>query len=142
VARVKVQTSSIDDKHYVQSGPLVTPPPYAITELDNQRLLKRLFAEIQNLRVEQRKSLLLNMSDSYGYGIEWFLFTQIATEERLASLLEVTIEQFRALLNSLPMSDAEIASELGVTEKRVKNIRRAVRERLERRRRDLLDKGT
>lgn len=141
VAGVQVQTISIDDKHYVQSAPLVTLPPDTIADLDNQRLLKRLFAEIQNLRVEQRKSLLLNMSDSYGYGIEWFLFTQVATEERLASLLEVTIEQFRALLNSLPMSDADIASELGVSEIKVKNIRRAVRERLERRRRDFLDKG-
>jgi hypothetical protein len=40
------------------------------------------------------------------------------------------------------MSDADIGSELGVSEIKVKNIRRAVRERLERRRRDFLDKGT
>lgn len=142
VAGVQVQTISIDDKHYVQSSPLVTLPADTIADLDNQLLLNRLFAEIQNLRVEQRKSLLLNMSDSYGYGIEWFLFTKIATEERLASLLEVSIEQFRALLSSLPMSDVEIALELGVSETKVKNIRRAVRERLDRRRRAFLGKGT
>jgi RNA polymerase sigma factor (sigma-70 family) len=131
---VQVQTVSIDDTHYVQASPLATFQPDVIAGLDNQRLLNRLFAEIQNLRVEQRKSLLLNMSDSYGYGIEWFLFTHIATEEHLASLLEISIEQFRQLLNELPMSDAKIARELGVSQTKVMNIRRAVRERLERHR--------
>lgn len=142
VAGVQVQTISIEDKHYVQSSPLVTYQPDMIAYVDNQRLLDRLFTEIQSLRVEQRKSLLLSMSDSFGYGIEWFLFTKIATEEHLARLLEVSIEQFRTLLTSLPMSDSEIALELGVSETKVKNIRKAVRARLARRRRDFLDNKT
>lgn len=140
VAGVQVQTISIEDKHYVQSSPLVIYQPDMIAYVDNQRLLDRLFAEIQSLRVEQRKSLLLSMSDSFGYGIEWFLFTEIATEEHLARLLEVSIEQFRTLLSSLPMSDSQIALELGVSETKVKNIRKAVRARLARRRRDFVDK--
>lgn len=134
-AGVQVHTVSIDDKHYVQSSPLVTFQPDVIAAMENQHLLTRLFAEIQGLRVEQRKSLLLNMSDSYGYGIEWFLFTRIATEEHLATLLEVSIEQFRKLLRELPMTDAQIAQELGVSQAKVSNMRRAVRERLDRRRR-------
>lgn len=142
VQGVQVQAISINDTHYVQSGPLVTYQPDIIVGDENQRLLHRLFEEIQGLRVEQRKSLLLNMTDSYGFGIEWFIFTQIATEERLAQLLELTIEQFRQLLNELPMSDIEIARELGITETRVMNIRRAVRERLDRRRRAFFDKGS
>ena len=139
---VQVQTISIDDEHYVQSGPLVTYQPDVITGLDNQRLLNRLFTEIETLRVEQRKSLLLNMTDSYGFGIEWFLFTKIATEEHLARLLEVSIEQFRQLLDELPLSDAEIAGDLGISQSKVTNMRRAVRERLERRRRDFLCEGS
>ena len=138
-AGVQVQTISIDDKHYVQASPLVTFQPDIITGLDNRRLLTGLFSEIQKLRVEQRKSLLLNMTDSYGYGIEWFLFTKIATEEHLANLLEISIDQFRSLLNELPLSDAEIARDLGVSQNKVMNIRRAVRERLERRRQAFLD---
>ena len=106
--------------------------------MENQRLLNRLFTEIGTLRIEQRKSLLLNMSDSYGFGIEWFLFTRIATEEHLASLLEVSIEQFRKMLNELPMSDGEIAKQLGTTASKVMNMRNAVRQRLERRRRAFL----
>jgi len=141
-AGVQIQTISIDDEHYVQSSPLVVYQPDMIAGVDNQRLLNRLFAEIQTLRVEQRKSLLLNMTDSNGYGIEWFLFTKIATEETLARLLEVSVDQFRELLKDLPMSDAEIATDLGVSQTKVMNIRRAVRERLERRRREFLDEGT
>jgi len=34
--------------------------------------VERLFAEIQKLEIEQRRALLLNMTDSYGYSIEWF----------------------------------------------------------------------
>jgi Mn-dependent DtxR family transcriptional regulator len=82
------------------------------------------------------------MTDSYGFGIEWFLFTKIATEEHLARLLEVSIEQFREMLNELPMSDAEIARDLGISQSKVTNMRRAVRERLERRRRAFLGESS
>jgi RNA polymerase sigma factor (sigma-70 family) len=141
-AGVQVQTLSIEDEHYVQSSSLVSYQPDFIAGVENQRLLNRLFAEIETLRVEQRKSLLLNMTDSYGFGIEWFLFTKIATEEHLARLLEVSIEQFRVMLNDLPMSDADIARDLGISQSKVANMRRAVRERLERRRRAFLGEGS
>ena len=99
---------------------------------ENRVLLERLFAEILKLGVEQRKSLLLNMTDSYGYSIEWFVFTGIATEAELASLLELSVDEFRQLLNDLPMTDKEIAKQLGVSSTRVANIRKAVRDRLAR----------
>lgn len=138
IAGVQVQTINIDDEHFVQSSPLVSYQPDFIGGIENQRLLNRLIAEIGTLRIEQRKSLLLNMTDSHGFGIEWFLFTKIATEEHLAKLLEVSIEQFRKMLNDLPMSDAQIARELGIDASQVRHIRRAVRQRLERRRRAVL----
>lgn len=137
-AGVQVQTINIDDEHFVQSSPLVSYQPDFIGGLENQRLLNRLMVEIGALSVEQRKSLLLNMTDSYGFGIEWFLFTEIATEEHLAKLLEVSIEQFRKMLNDLPMSDEQIARELGIGASKVMHIRNAVRQRLERRRRAFL----
>ena len=140
-AGVQVQTINIDDEHFVQSSPLVSYQPDFIGGIENQRLLNRLIAEIGTLRVEQRKSLLLNMTDSHGFGIEWFLFTQIATEEHLANLLEVSIEEFRRMLNDLPMSDAQIARELGIGESQVRHMRRAVRERLQRRRQAFLREG-
>jgi len=74
-AGVQIQTINIDDEHFVQSSPLVSYQPDFIGGLENQRLLNRLMVEIGTLSVEQRKSLLLNMTDSYGFAIEWFLFT-------------------------------------------------------------------
>jgi DNA-directed RNA polymerase specialized sigma24 family protein len=132
---VQVQTISIDETHYVQASPLMTPAPDYAATIDNHRLLHRLLGEIQKLNVEQRKSLLLNMRDSFGYGIEWFLFTKIATEEVLADLLQRSVVDFRRLLADLPMSDEDIARELGTSPAKVMNMRRAVRERLNRRRR-------
>jgi len=132
---VQVQTISIDQKHYVQASPLTTSTPDFVAAIDNHRLLHRMFAEIQKLSLEQRKSLLLNMTDCYGYGIEWFLFTKIASEEHLANLLQISVPDFRRLLADLPMKDEEIARQLGISPQRVMNMRRAVRERLNRRRR-------
>jgi len=99
---------------------------------ENHRLLERLFGEIQKLEIEQRRALLLNMTDSYGYSIEWFLFTRIATEAELADLLGLSVEEFKRLLNDLPMTDKEIATHLGISPTKVANIRKAVRERLAR----------
>jgi RNA polymerase sigma factor (sigma-70 family) len=132
---VQVQTISIDDKHYVQASPLAISPVDFDAAIDNHRLLHRLLGEIQKLNLEQRKSLLLNMTDCYGYGIEWFLFSKIASEENLANLLQISVPDFRQLLASLPMKDEEIARQLGISPQRVMNMRRAVRERLNRRRR-------
>jgi hypothetical protein len=72
------------------------------------------------------------MTDSYGFSIEWFVFTGIATEAQLAKLLEISTDEFKLLLNDLPMTDKEIANQLGMSPTKVANIRKAVRERLAR----------
>jgi len=59
--------------------------------MERRLLLHRLFEEIQRLSAEQRNALLLNMTDSHGYSIEWFLFANIATDDQLAALLEVSV---------------------------------------------------
>ncbi len=130
---VAAPLSSVHDINYAQPFPTAPDEQTVSTDaVENRLLLERLFAEIQKLGVEQRKSLLLNMTDSYGYSIEWFLFTRIATEAQLASLLEISIDEFKRLLNDLPMTDKEIAKQLGMSPTKVANIRKAVRERLSR----------
>ncbi len=88
---VVAKHSRIDEITYAQLFPTAhdkqTIPTGAVK---TRLLLERLFAEIQKPGIEQRKSLLLNMKDSYGYSIEWFLFTRIATEAELAGLLEIS----------------------------------------------------
>jgi RNA polymerase sigma factor (sigma-70 family) len=116
--------NSIDTLHSI------TRPPEDLPE--KRRLLHRLLLEIQKLDINQRRALLLNMTDSYGYSIEWFLFTKIATEVELANLLDVSIDEFKELLNELPMTDKEIAKRCEMDATRISNIRKAVRERLAR----------
>ena len=107
-------------------------PGESLTIDENRHLLQRLFLEIQKLTIEQRKSLLLNMTDSYGYSVEWFVFAGVASEAQLADLLMVPLDEFRVLLDRLPMSDKEIAKQLGMNPTKVANIRKAVRDRLAR----------
>jgi len=128
---VEAQPISFDETlsdHSTQSVSQLDP----LTAIETRLLLERLFREIQKLGVQQRKSLLLNMTDSYGYSIEWFLFTKIATERELSNLLQIPVDQFKLLLGDLPMTDKEIAEHLEISPTRVANMRRAVRDRLER----------
>ena len=108
----------------------VTTPPEDLPE--KRRLLHRLLLEIQKLDINQRRALLLNMTDSYGYSIEWFLFTKIANEVELADLLGVSTDEFKELLNELPMTDKQIAKRFEMNVTRIANMRKAVRERLAR----------
>ncbi len=108
--------------------------------LEARRLLELLIEEIKKLSVTQRKSLLLNMADNQGHGMDWFLVAEIATQEQLAALLEVSVSEVRGLLDRTPMADSEIGELLGLEAVKVTNIRKAVRDRLERRRRVFLGK--
>jgi hypothetical protein len=112
---------------------LVTLDDPAAT-FETRVLLAQLYEEISKLSSIQRQALLLNMTDSYGFSIEWFVFTGIATEAQLAELLEVSIDEFGALLDRVPLSDKEIAVRLRLESVSVGNIRKAVRDRLKRRR--------
>jgi len=112
---------------------LVTLDDPAAT-FETRVLLAQLFKEITKLSSIQRQALLLNMTDSYGFSIEWFVFTGIATEAQLAELLEVSIDEFAALLDRVPLTDKEIAVRLRLESVSVGNMRKAVRARLKRRR--------
>lgn len=114
-------------------SPVATDPdPASAYEL--RALLAQLFDEIEKLNLVQRQALLLNMTDSYGFSIEWFLFTGLANETQLANLLDLSLEEFTQVLDRLPMTDKEIARRLNLDASKLGNIRKAVRDRLERRR--------
>src|SRR6266581_3693123 len=96
VTRPFLETNSVrrDEIRYAHSVPALAVQWEPLSGLENRLLLERLFTELQKLTVEQRKSLLLNMTDSYGHGVEWFLFTELVAEEQLAKLLEVSVAEF------------------------------------------------
>jgi DNA-directed RNA polymerase specialized sigma24 family protein len=103
--------------------------------LTEQRVfLQRLWGEISELPLRQRASLLLNLRDEAGRGcIALFVITGVATLSQLATVLEMSEEQFAALWNDLPLEDLSIAELLGLTRQQVINARKSARERLARR---------
>ena len=102
--------------------------------LEKKLFLQRLWDELQELPVNQRTALLLNLKDTGGgVCITLFPATGIASLPQLAKTLELSSESFAELWNELPLEDARIAELLGVTRQQVINARKSGRERLARR---------
>jgi RNA polymerase sigma factor (sigma-70 family) len=103
-------------------------------QIEKRMFLQRLWEELQQLPVNQRVALLLNLKDPSGSGcITLFPATGIATLQQLATTLEIELNSFAALWNELPLEDSRIAELLGLTRQQVINARKSGRERLARR---------
>ena len=102
--------------------------------LEKRVFLQRLWEELQQLPLNQRAALLLNLKDAGGCGcITLFPATGVATLRQLADALEMSADGFARLWNELPIEDARIAELLGLTRQQVINARKSGRERLARR---------
>jgi len=96
--------------------------------------LQRLWEELQQLSLNQRAALLLNLKDATGFGaISLFPATGIASVRQLATALEINPERLAEMWNDLPIEDARIAELTGLTRQQVINARKSGRERLARR---------
>jgi len=103
-------------------------------QIEKRMFLQRLWEELQQLPLNQRAALLLNLKDASGSGcITLFPAIGIATVRQLAKALEITAERFADVWNELPLEDARIAELLGLTRQQVINARKSGRERLARR---------
>jgi hypothetical protein len=112
--------------------------PGLATRVEQRIYLERLWAEICQLPLPQRRALLLNLRDSKGQDMTaLFSHTRIATLRQVAAALEVTVEEFIRLSSQLPMEDALMAKYLAITRQQVINLRMAARRRLARRMRKL-----
>jgi RNA polymerase sigma factor (sigma-70 family) len=113
--------------------PAATQPDQA-WRMEKRTFLQRLWEELQQLPLNQRAALLLNLKDASGFGcITLFPATGIATIRQLAEALELSAESFAAVWNDLPLEDSKIAELLGLTRQQVINARKSGRERLARR---------
>ncbi len=102
--------------------------------IEKKMFLQRLWEELQQLPLNQRAALLLNLKDASGSGcITLFPATGIASIRQLANALEISAERFAEVWNDLPLEDAKIAELLGLTRQQVINARKSGRERLARR---------
>ncbi len=110
------------------------PEPDQGWRVEKKMFLERLWEELQQLPLNQRAALLLNLKDASGSGcITLFPAIGIATVRQLAKALEITAERFAEVWNDLPLEDARIAELLGLTRQQVINARKSGRERLARR---------
>ena len=124
---------SLDDE---ENTALLLPPDERdpAWQIEKRIFLQRLWEELQQLPVNQRAALLLNLQDAGGSGcITLFPMTGIATIRQIAAALKISVENFAAIWNDLPLEDARIAELLGVTRQQVINARKSGRERLARR---------
>lgn len=108
--------------------------PAAEQRTENRDFARALWREIVLLNAMQRKALLLNLRYSGTTNVvALIVLTGVARLAEVAEALEMTPHELAALWKSLPLEDQRIAEMLGVTRQQVINLRRAARERLERR---------
>ena len=111
-----------------------TPEPDQAWRMEKRMFLQRLWEELQQLPLNQRSALLLNLKDPSGFGcITLFPATGVASVRQLAAALDISPEKFAEVWNELPLEDAKIAELLGLTRQQVINARKSGRERLARR---------
>lgn len=104
------------------------------TEVQQKMFLGELWTEVLQLQPRQRAALLLNLRDSLGRGVIALLpLSGVASIRKIAEALDMEIERFAAIWNDLPMDDAGIAEQMGITRQQVINLRKSARERLARR---------
>ncbi|GAB4453320.1 MAG: hypothetical protein OHK0029_05890 [Armatimonadaceae bacterium] len=113
-------------------------PNAVLANLANQELLSRVWAEMRALRPLQRAALLLSLRDAKGRGIlELLPEVQVASlseiHQTLAEAMPLSEEQWERLRYTMPLPDGETARWLGTSIQNVRGLRRAARERLQRR---------
>jgi RNA polymerase sigma factor (sigma-70 family) len=124
---------SLADDEDANFEPAASEPNQA-WRIEKRIFLQRLWEELQQLPVNQRAALLLNLKDASGFScITLFPATGIATLRQLAEALEISAESLAEMWNDLPLEDARIAELLGLTRQQVINARKSGRERLARR---------
>ena len=125
---------SLADSEDAVSFQAASREPDPAWQVEKRIFLQRLWEELQQLPLNQRASLLLNLKDAEGRGcIALFPATGIATLGQLADALEMSADRFAELWNELPLEDARVAELLKLTRQQVINARKSGRERLTRR---------
>jgi len=102
--------------------------------LEQRLYLEKLWSEVGQLPVLQRVALLLNLRDAQGGSAIFFIpHLDIASQNQIAEMIELSDQAFSELWNDLPLDDSRIAEMWGLTRQQVINLRKTARERLARR---------
>jgi len=113
---------------------LADPRENTVARIERRLYLQRLWVEISALPLRQRRALLLNLRDDQGRDLTTLLaHSRIATVREIAEALDMTAEELAGIWGKLPLDDATIANQLGLTRQQVINLRKSARNRLARR---------
>lgn len=109
-----------------------------VQEAEQRDYLRRLWAEIRSLPLDQRRALLLNLRDPEGENITPLIVqARIASIRGIAEAIELSAGDFAEMFGRLPLDDLAIGELIGASRQRVINLRKAARRRLSRRMRGL-----
>src|SRR5205823_5518140 len=115
---------SIDDEEDTVAFQATSGEPDPAWQTEKRIFLQRLWEELQQLPLNQRAALLLNLKGADGCGcVSLFPATGVATLRQLAEALEMSADGLARLWNELPLEDSRIAELLGLTRQQVINAR-------------------
>lgn len=107
------------------------PSGELVGRIEQRLYLQRLWEEIVELPLLQRRALLLNLHDAQERGLVVLLVElQITSLHQLAEVLGLAPPEFAELWRELPLDDARIACLLGLTRQQVINLRSSARRQL------------
>ena len=130
--RVEVQ-QSVDPERLSPSEGMIDHANRPDLKLETTVALERLWKKIKDLKVNQRRALLLNLRDGGSEGIISVLpLSGVASIREIAGVLEFDVREFTSIWNSLPWDDLKIAEYFGTTRQQVINYRHDARVRLAR----------
>lgn len=96
--------------------------------------LEQIWREIRELPTNQRVALLYNLRDESGREMLFVFFNaKIAPLKEISVAMNLSLEECAEILPLLPLEDKIIAEKMGLTVKRVGNLRQIARENLKRR---------
>jgi DNA-directed RNA polymerase specialized sigma24 family protein len=132
VRETRVQSLDEERGERARQWELVDQEPPAEARLTARQYMQHLWNEICDLPLEHRKALLFNLEDSAGGDIQLFDFLGIASIRQIAVAVEMDASAFAELWKRLPLDDASIGRELGISRQDVANRRSSARKRLAR----------
>ena len=105
----------------------------ALSKLEDDEFVRRLWHEIKLLPIQHRVVLMLNFKDDSGGDMMSLLpVMRIASVRQIADALGFSHEGLANIWNELPLDDNRIAEHLGVTRQQVINLRQSARQMLRR----------
>jgi hypothetical protein len=128
-----------DGQHMTADETAIADPRVdTMSELILSNRVMALWDEICRLPHRQRIALLFNLRDARGRSaIGLFPLLNVASMEKIASALEMPIDELASVWNQLPMEDTAISQLLGITRQQVINLRKSARQRLANRTRSI-----